>query len=333
MIVERLEVKHFRRVRDADLALGAGLNVIHGPNDLGKSTLAEAVRAALLLRSNAKEAERLIPWDDAEAQPFVRLTFRDADGVRWRVQKRFGRSGAKGSLLERDERGQWSVAAKGREVDGVLRERFRLGLPQPGGRGGPRGIPDTFLARALLGHQGEAIQLFGSGVEGDPDDSGRAWLEETMASYARDETFDRVLQEARAKVAEAYTAKGTDYRWEYTFQDMSPSFRATPLAHYFAELFTERNDLADVETIIYQFEAMLEPEPDDHFAGIACPTIILTGSEDSAHQHAFALQDRISDCELKVLPGAGHACQLEQPWLFDRFIIDFLTEQGLFPGS
>ena len=60
MIVERLEVKHFRRVRDADLALGAGLNVIHGPNDLGKSTLAEAVRAALLLRSNAKEAERLV---------------------------------------------------------------------------------------------------------------------------------------------------------------------------------------------------------------------------------------------------------------------------------
>ena len=135
------------------------------------------------------------------------------------------------------------------------------------------------------------------------------------------------------KRIEAYTAKGTDYRWEYTFQDMSPSFRATPLAHYFAELFTERNDLADVESIIYQFEAMLEPEPDDHYAGIACPTIILTGSEDSAHQHAFALQDRISDCELKVLPGAGHACQLEQPWLFDRFIIDFLTEKGLFPGT
>ena len=132
---------------------------------------------------------------------------------------------------------------------------------------------------------------------------------------------------------EAYTAKGTDYRWEYTFQDMSPSFRATPLAHYFAELFTERNDHADVETIIYQFEAMLEPEPDDHYAGIACPTIILTGSEDNSHQHAFALQERIFDCELKVLPGAGHACQLEQPWLFDRFIIDFLTEKGLFPGT
>ena len=132
---------------------------------------------------------------------------------------------------------------------------------------------------------------------------------------------------------EAYAAKGADYRWEYTFQDLSPSFRATPLAHYFAELFTERNDHADVETIIHQFEAMLEPEPDDHHAGIACPTIILTGSEDNSHQRAFALQERIPDCELKILPGAGHACQLEQPWLFDRFMIDFLTRHGLFPTT
>ena len=37
--------------------------------------------------------------------------------------------------------------------------------------------------------------------------------------------------------------------------------------------------------------------------------------------------------KLKVLPGAGHACQMEQPWLFDRFIIDFLTRHGLFPRS
>jgi pimeloyl-ACP methyl ester carboxylesterase len=35
---------------------------------------------------------------------------------------------------------------------------------------------------------------------------------------------------------------------------------------------------------------------------------------------------------LKVLPGAGHACQIEQPWLFNRHMIDFLTRHGLFPS-
>ena len=130
---------------------------------------------------------------------------------------------------------------------------------------------------------------------------------------------------------EQYTNKGVEYRWEYTFQDFSASFRTTPMAHYFADLFAERNDTADSQTIIYQFEAMKAEEPDDHHSGISCPTIILTGSEDNSHQRAFDLQDLIPSCELKTLPGAGHACQIEQPWLFDKFMIEFLTKNRLFP--
>ena len=60
--------------------------------------------------------------------------------------------------------------------------------------------------------------------------------------------------------------------------------------------------------------------------------MILTGSEDIAHQGAFALEALIPGCELQVLPGAGHACQIEQPWLFDRFMIEFLAKNELFPG-
>ena len=132
---------------------------------------------------------------------------------------------------------------------------------------------------------------------------------------------------------DAYTANGINYRWRYTFEDLSPAFRTTPLAHFFANLFTERNDSADVETILHQFNALAQPYPEGHHERIACPTIILTGSEDSTHQSAFALKARIPNCELKVLPGAGHACQMEQPWLFDRFMIEFLADHGLFPGA
>jgi pimeloyl-ACP methyl ester carboxylesterase len=44
---------------------------------------------------------------------------------------------------------------------------------------------------------------------------------------------------------EAYTKRGIGYRWDYTFEDLSPAFRATPLAHFFADMFAERNDSAD----------------------------------------------------------------------------------------
>ena len=132
---------------------------------------------------------------------------------------------------------------------------------------------------------------------------------------------------------ENYTAEGIGYRWAYTFQDFSAGFRTTPMAHFFANLFTERNEHADVETIVNQFKALAAPYPEGHHETIACPTIILTGSEDGSHQRAFALQKLIPKCELKTLPGAGHACQIEQPWLFNRFMIEFLTKHGLFPGA
>lgn len=132
---------------------------------------------------------------------------------------------------------------------------------------------------------------------------------------------------------ENYTAQGVDYRWAYTFEDLSAAFRTTPMAHFFTNLFTERNEHADVETIIHQFNALAKPYPEGHHERIQCPTIILTGSEDNSHQRAFALQKLIPNCEIRTLPGAGHACQIEQPWLFDRFMIEFLDKHGMFPGK
>jgi pimeloyl-ACP methyl ester carboxylesterase len=130
-----------------------------------------------------------------------------------------------------------------------------------------------------------------------------------------------------------YTDLGINYRWDYTFDDFSPGFRATPMARYFADLFAERNDLADLPSIIRQFEAMAASTAESHHAAIACPTLLITGSEDAGHARAFDLQKRIPGCELKTVWGAGHACQIEQPWLFDQFMLDFLTRHGLFLGS
>ena len=58
----------------------------------------------------------------------------------------------------------------------------------------------------------------------------------------------------------SYKEQGIGYRWGYTFEDLSPAFRATPMAHFFADMFTERNAHADVQSIIYQFEALAKPE-------------------------------------------------------------------------
>lgn len=57
-----LNVEHFRCLNKARLEFGPGLNILHGPNDLGKSSLAAAIRAALLLQTSSKESEEFISW-------------------------------------------------------------------------------------------------------------------------------------------------------------------------------------------------------------------------------------------------------------------------------
>ena len=100
-------------------------------------------------------------------------------------------------------------------------------------------------------------------------------------------------KEFTARRIASYRDQGIAYRWGYTFEDLSPAFRATPLAHYFADIFSERNDHADLESIILQFQALAKPDADDHHSRISCPTILLSGSEDGTHPSAAALKARI----------------------------------------
>jgi pimeloyl-ACP methyl ester carboxylesterase len=131
---------------------------------------------------------------------------------------------------------------------------------------------------------------------------------------------------------EAYTKQGPDYRWWYTFEDFSPAFRSTPIAHYFARMFTERNHLVDVDTIIEMFRATTLQFPSD-IHKILCPAIVIVGSEDVCMTSGAAteLTRSIPECEFAVIPGAGHACHIEEPGLFDRYVLEFVRKHKLLP--
>ena len=82
----RLLVTDFAGIAHADIELGPGLNVLYGPNDLGKSTLADAIRVALLLPHTSSHAEQYIPWTGGN-RPLVELTFETEAQRFWRVQE------------------------------------------------------------------------------------------------------------------------------------------------------------------------------------------------------------------------------------------------------
>jgi pimeloyl-ACP methyl ester carboxylesterase len=69
----------------------------------------------------------------------------------------------------------------------------------------------------------------------------------------------------------------------------------------------------------------------DVIAQINVPTLIMTGDEDEpCLEPSLLLKRTITTSVLAVLPGSGHAINLEEPQLFNQFLADFLAqvEQG-----
>jgi pimeloyl-ACP methyl ester carboxylesterase len=131
---------------------------------------------------------------------------------------------------------------------------------------------------------------------------------------------------------EAYSARGIDYRRDYFLEIVSPEWGASPLGQFFADLFAERNNTADVETIIEMFRALYVPDP-DYLWDLTAPLQVISGTQDRSHAFGRALAGKVAGSEFVALQDAGHACQIEQPWAWDALAIDFLRRKGLFPGT
>jgi pimeloyl-ACP methyl ester carboxylesterase len=139
--------------------------------------------------------------------------------------------------------------------------------------------------------------------------------------------YSSVKSWAFARIAQ-YETQGLAHRREHGFEDYSSAFRDTELGKYFVEMFIERDKYADLRTIVDMFRALGEPDPDWLF-DVTAPTLIITGSEDGSHRGALVLQTRIRECELVTIQGAGHACNIEKPWEWDRIALEFLGMHGL----
>ena len=209
-----LSVEHFRGIRKARLEFGAGLNVLHGPNDLGKSSLAAAIRAALLLQVSSKEGDEFLNWQGS-GDPQVELIFESEPQRIWRIRKTFGNH-PQAFLDESRDGVDFHVEARSREVDGRLSEILRWGLAPPGGKTGgkgrPKGMPVTFLSSALLAEQDQVAAIFAQALSADSDESGKMRLMEALQAVAEDPVFKSILHIVQAKVEEAFGASGQKRR-------------------------------------------------------------------------------------------------------------------------
>lgn len=252
MRLRSLQVRNFGCVEHAELSFGPGLNVLYGPNDLGKSTLVRAIRAALLLPASHREAQRFLPWH-RDAAPDVTLVFDAPDEAgsgaaarTWKLRKSFGGRRALAELSWSNDGETFSLEQKGSGVDAKLRTMLGWGVPQARARG-PRGFPGSFLATVLLGPQAVPGSVLGHSLDDDPSESGRERLTEALQALAQDPKFKEVLEQAQAKVDQAYTATGKPRRG-----------KASPFATIKSRIDSLRSRLEDLQTRVHESDDVRE---------------------------------------------------------------------------
>jgi len=107
---------------------------------------------------------------------------------------------------------EWDPDVSGREVDEKLRGIFAWGVPPPGGRGGVKGLPQTFIRQVLLPEQTDVDNILKQSLENDPDDSGKVRLIKALQALAHDPRVKKVLDQAQAEVDRYFTATGQKKR-------------------------------------------------------------------------------------------------------------------------
>ena len=206
MRLHRLRIESFAAIGNVDVEFGPGLNVLYGPNDLGKSTVVAGIRLGLLLPHTSTHCDQYVGWTGSD-DPIVEMTFETEAQRIWRVRKQFGKSGS--SLLQESKNGQdFDDVERGRKVDAKLREILRWGIPEPGGTGGGKGLPTSFLATALLSPQEDVSAVLRDSLQDDPTGSGKEQIAAALQAVAQDPLFVALLRETQARRDAAYTDKG-----------------------------------------------------------------------------------------------------------------------------
>ncbi|MBJ6123529.1 AAA family ATPase [Sphingomonas mollis] len=195
--IRRVALTNFRKFRDPFVLDGLtdGLNVIIEPNETGKSTLLEAMRAAFFIRHNTANrlARSYAPHGEAVA-PQIEIGF-EAKGEEWQVTKRFLKSP---SVEVRGPIGRAQGEDAEAQLQGLLGARRDTSQAGDIAAHGALGLLWVGQAQALeVTAPGEIVR-----------DSVRATLEAEVGTIMGGAAYQRVRPRIDSQFAEYWTNSG-----------------------------------------------------------------------------------------------------------------------------
>ncbi|MCP5049869.1 MAG: AAA family ATPase, partial [bacterium] len=194
MRITRLELKNWMGISSLELDFSAGINLVYGRNEIGKSSIIESIRQAILGDPSSKKADykALKPWGSNE-KAHVKLFF-TAKGEHYHLSKSFPGGDTelyrRGVIVTQDAR--------------KFREKL-FGLLDISEK-------TTNLFHLLFINQGESLDIFDKKAKANPlDDNTKSYIKEVIKETAFREiqdlqnhigdTLDNYLTPSREKVS------------------------------------------------------------------------------------------------------------------------------------
>ena len=95
-------------------------------------------------------------------------------------------------------------------------------------------------------------------------------------------------------------------------------------------MHTEMDARLSAPAIAEIFHALQNRDLTARLPELRMPVLIMNGEFDNSLKRSKEMSTRIAGAEYRMIPGAGHACCLEDPATFDANVLAFLEEHKFF---
>jgi 3-oxoadipate enol-lactonase len=118
----------------------------------------------------------------------------------------------------------------------------------------------------------------------------------------------------------------------YHLRDLvAPAFADSRLGRHLLNMWVERNPLLSGEAIAQVFTALSNNDTTERLPGFKVPLLVINGELDNSLPGGTRTAGLVPGAVHKIIPGTGHACNLEDPASIESIVLDFLHERGLLP--
>ena len=129
---------------------------------------------------------------------------------------------------------------------------------------------------------------------------------------------------------DGYLKEGVEqYHIKHLGALVSEEFSRSRLGNYLLRLFTDTDPKLNPEALKSIFEALEVKNLTPRLAELRMPVLTLSGEFDGTLPRTREMNQKIHGAVHQIIPGAGHACCLKNPIIFDQLVRDFFHKHKL----